>query len=157
MMLTLLLLQATVAHPAAVACLCSDASLCEPLTLGKRPEVVAFEDRRGHAHNGDGCSIYPSPNCTLNLTALTTLVDWNGALPPALYCDAHRHHVRIVRTTGNGWPTFLEPDGNRTAAALTEWARAQVAGLLSGELPGRTGMRFDGINVGRLPPCPPVR
>ena len=140
-------LQTATTLQAATACPCSDASLCEPLTLGKRPEIVAFEDRRGHANHGDGCNVYPSPNCTLDLTRLTTLVDWNGALPAALYCKAHLHKVRIVRTTGNGWPSFLEPGANRSAGALTSWARAQVDGLLSGGLPGRAGMRFDGINV----------
>jgi hypothetical protein len=43
-------------------------------------------------------------------------MDWAGPLPAALYCDAHRHRVRVVRTTGNGWPDFLKPGGNRTAA-----------------------------------------
>jgi len=153
MLLALLLaaptLPAALVRPAAAACPCSDASLCEPLTLGKRPEVVAFEVP-SDGHHGDGCNVYPSPNCTLNLTALTTLVDWGGptvVMPAALYCDAHRHQVRVVRTTTNSWPAFLKSGGNRTAAALTEWARAQVSGLLSGGLPGRAGMRFDGVNI----------
>jgi len=44
---------ATALH-AATACPCSDEKLCEPLTLGKRPEVVAFENRASHGQHGDG-------------------------------------------------------------------------------------------------------
>ena len=130
---------------AAAECPCTSASLCEPLQLGKRLEIVAFSDHRAAAIHGDSCDTYPSSNCTLNLTAITTLVDWNGFLPAQLYCDAHDRGIRIVRTTTNSWMPFLDTKPNRSEIAM--WAKAEVNDLLSGVIPDRAGMRFDGINL----------
>ena len=139
------------AAPAAPRCPCSNSSLCRPLTLPKRPEFVAFEDRRRQELHGDGCESYPSPSCTVNLSsAITTLVDWNGKLPAQLYCDAHAKGIRIVQTTENTWPSWLMPPSGQpppTAAAIRAWAAGQVGQLLDGGLPGKTGMVFDGLNI----------
>ena len=127
----------------APTCPCESPALCEPLRLGKRPEIVAFSDHRATLLHGDSCSEYPSSNCTLNLSAITTLVDWNGYLPAQLYCDAHAKGVRVVRTPGNSWMPFLDSKPNRSA--ITSWAQQEVSRLLSGEEPMRPGLKFDGI------------
>ena len=64
------------------ACPCSDPSLCKPLNIGPRKEVVGFVTAK------DNWKMY-------NYTHLTTLAIF-GELDPQLVCFAHQKNVRVV-------------------------------------------------------------
>lgn len=115
-LLVLLLHQPTIIFSAPNPCPCSDISLCNPVTVGPRPELFAF---RVPSRDPDDI-IWQSYNWSI----LTTIAVF-GNVSADLFCYAHSKNVRIVR----GWDipndqltnvTYVEEWVNTTATMVRE-------------------------------------
>ncbi|GAM25316.1 hypothetical protein SAMD00019534_084910, partial [Acytostelium subglobosum LB1] len=106
--------------PTPPPCPCSDASLCEPLTTGPRPEFVGFSVS---AENWDN----------YNMSSLTTIMKFGPDPSPLLICQAHAEGVRVTRAVDYDFTQIA----NQTYKE--EWITDTVVRVLDGF--------YDGINL----------
>jgi hypothetical protein len=121
--------------PPAATCPCSDAALCKPLSPTPKPkdEVLAFPA----SHNDTVEKLY-------DWSKITTIAPFQPLGPQAryhqLYCDAHKHGVKVLDAgsgTWNGSRQLLEfykwcltnSSQAYNQAAILAWAESTATGI----------------------------